>query len=114
VGEKLRAPLARLMGNGGFRALLSRALALANDEVPWLHSVHVRVDGVLEGSEELHAELGADKFIEGRVVLLAQVLGLLVAFIGEKLTVQVVLDIWPKFSLSGLNLDKGEKNENAK
>ena len=34
VGEKLRLNLTVLMGNVGFRALLSRALALANAEVP--------------------------------------------------------------------------------
>ena len=34
VCEKLRPHLAMLMGNAGFRALLSRALALAKAEVP--------------------------------------------------------------------------------
>jgi hypothetical protein len=63
----------------------------------------------LEGWEELHAQLGPGKFLEGRIVLLAQLLGLLVAFIGEHLTVRLVSEIWPKFSLS--DLDKGEKNE---
>src|ERR1019366_433926 len=36
VGEKLRPQLAALMGNVGFRALISRALALSNAEIPWL------------------------------------------------------------------------------
>ena len=114
VGEKLRPPLSRLMGNGGFRALLSRALVLANAEVPWLRSVHVRPDGSLEGFEELHSQLGADKFLEGRVVLLAQVLGLLVAFIGETLTVHLVRDVWPKIPLNDLNLGNGGNYENKK
>ena len=83
VCEKLRPQLATLMGNGGFRALLSRALALATAEVPWLRAVHVKADGTLEGLEELHAQLDSAEFFEGRVVLLAQLLGLLVAFIGE-------------------------------
>jgi len=43
--EKLRAHLAALMGNVGFRSLLSRALALANAEVAWLRAVHVKADG---------------------------------------------------------------------
>ena len=42
VGEKLRPHLATLMGTVGFRALLSRALALANAEVQWLRAVHGR------------------------------------------------------------------------
>lgn len=37
--DKLRPQLATLMGNIGFRALLSRTLALANPEFPWLRAV---------------------------------------------------------------------------
>jgi hypothetical protein len=84
----LRPHLVTLMGNGGFEALLPRALALAKTEVPWLRPVHVNADGALEGLEKIPAEVGADKFLEGRVVLLAQLLGLLVAFIGENLTLR--------------------------
>ena len=94
--EKLRPHLATLMGNAGFRALLSRALALAQAEVPWLRAVHVKADGSLEGVEELHAQLDPDELFEGRVVLLAQLLGLLVAFIGENLTLRLVREVWPK------------------
>ncbi|MEO6785319.1 MAG: hypothetical protein ABI318_04220, partial [Chthoniobacteraceae bacterium] len=36
VCEKLRGPLGKLMGIGGFRSLFSRALVLACTEVPWL------------------------------------------------------------------------------
>ena len=46
--EKLRPNLATLMGNAGFCALLSRALALAQAEVPWLRAVKVNADGSLE------------------------------------------------------------------
>src|SRR5437868_1759344 len=49
VGEKLRPPLAALMGNTGFHALLSRALALAQAEIPWLRAVHVKADGSFGG-----------------------------------------------------------------
>ena len=44
VDEKLRPHLATLMGNVGFRALLSRSLALTNAEVPWLRAVRVKAD----------------------------------------------------------------------
>ena len=102
------------MGNGGFRALLSRALALANAEVPWLRAVQVKADGSLEGLEELHAQLDPDEFFEGRVVLLAQLLGLLVAFIGENLTLRLVREVWPKVPLDDLDFGNGGKNEKAK
>ena len=100
VGEKLRPHLASLMGSVGFRALRSRALVLANTEIIWLRAVQVKADGSLEGLEELHAKLDPQEFFEGTVVLVAQLLGLLVAFIGENLTLRMVRDVWPKLSLN--------------
>jgi hypothetical protein len=109
VGEKLRPQLATLMGNVGFRALLSRALALSNAEVPWLRAVHVKADGSFEGLDELGAQVDPEDIFEGRVVLLAQLLGLLVSFIGENLTLRLVRDVWPKLPLNDLDFGKEEK-----
>jgi hypothetical protein len=109
VGEKLRPHLATLMGNVGFRALLSRALALANAEVAWLRAVHVKADGSFEGLDELEAQVDPEELAEGCVVLLAQLLGLLVAFIGENLTLRMVREIWPKLFLNDLDFGKGHK-----
>ena len=95
VGEKLRPHLATLMGLGGFRALLARALKLAGAEVSWLGAVQVGADGTLEGLATPHARLTPAEFREGRIVLLAQLLGLLVAFIGPGLTSRLVGEIWP-------------------
>jgi hypothetical protein len=114
VGEKLRPQLAALMGNVGFRALLSRALALSNAEVPWLRAVHVKADGSLDGLDELGAQVDPDDIFEGRIVLLAQLLGLLVAFIGENLTLRLVREGWPKLSLNDLNYGTEGKNEKEK
>lgn len=111
IPEKLRPQLATLMGSIGYSVLLSRALALAKIEEPWLRDIQITDEGVLEGSAELHVRPDSGEFLEGRVVLLAQLLGLLVAFIGKKLTVQLVREVWPKLSLDDLNLDAGEKNE---
>src|SRR4051794_28454350 len=72
--EKLRPRLATLMSKLGFRALLSRSLALANAEVAWLRAVHVKADGSLEGLDELERQVGSEEFSEGGVVLLAQLL----------------------------------------
>lgn len=47
--EKLRVPLAKLVGVDGFRSLMARVMALATADVPWLDSVQVRADGSLEG-----------------------------------------------------------------
>jgi hypothetical protein len=114
VGEKLRPHLATLMGNVGFRALLSRALALANAEVPWLRAVHVKADGSFQGLDELEAHVDPDEIFEGCVVLLAQLLGLLVAFIGEDLTLRLVREAWPKLPRNNLDFGKGDKNEKQK
>jgi len=114
VCEKLRPPLATLAGNIGFRALLSRALVLAGEEVAWLRAVHVKSDGSLEGLEEVHAQLSPEVLFEGKVFLLAQLLGLLVAFIGENLTLRLVREVWPQAPLDDLNLSTGNKNEKTK
>ena len=103
------------MGNGGFHALLSRALALASAEVPWLRAVHVKADGSLEGLDELaSASWTRMRLSRAGVVLLAQLLGLLVAFIGENLTLRLVREVWPKLPLNDLDFGKGDKNEKAK
>jgi hypothetical protein len=97
--EKLRPHLAVLMGTFGFRALLARALALASAEVPWLRTVEVKTDGALPRLDELATPVAPRELAEGRVELLTQLLGLLVAFIGENLTRRLVQEAWPKLPL---------------
>ncbi len=107
VCEKLHLHLATFMGNTGFRTLLSRSLALATAEVPWLRTVRVKDDWSLEGLEQLQTQISQDELFEGGVTLLAQLLGLLVTFIGEALTVRLVRDVWPKVSVDDLDLGIG-------
>jgi hypothetical protein len=114
VGEKLGPHLATYMGKVGFSALHSHALALANAEVPWLHAVHVKANGSFGGLDELGAQVGPETIAEGSVVLLAQLLGLLVAFIGGSLTLRLVREMWPKIPLNDLDFGNGDKNENPK
>lgn len=96
VCGKLSQPLSQLLGIGGFRALMARAVALAGEEVPWLRGLHVQADGSLEGVDELEAKLDSRAVAEGEVVLLTELLGLLVTFIGPALTLQLVRSIWLK------------------
>ncbi len=109
VVEKLGLPLATLMGSTGFRTLLLRALTLASAEVTWLQAVQVNANGSLEGLQELRGQLDPKEFRRGKVVLLAQLLGLLVAFIGENLTLRIIRETWPKFSLPNLDSKKKAK-----
>jgi len=93
---KLRAPLAQLSGVGGFRSLLSRSLALASADVPWLSALHIRPDGSLEGLKEIEGKLSAEEIALGEIALAVRFIGLLVIFIGPTLTLQLLQDIWPK------------------
>jgi hypothetical protein len=111
--DDLRPQMVNLMGMGGFRGLLSRAIALGGEEVRWLRAVHVKADGSLTGFEE-YASLSPGQFAEGKIVLLAQLLGMLIALIGVRLALRVVLDIRPKLSLDDLNLGNGEAHEKEK
>jgi len=95
VTDRMRPQLMRLMGNGGVRALLSRALVLATIETTWLSNASVNSDGDLEGLEDVGAAMDPEVFLEGRVVLLAQLLALLVTFIGPTLTSGLLDEIWP-------------------
>lgn len=102
------------MGKIGVRALISRALALANAEVPALRAVQVNAEGVLERSDKIKAEFDPAEMAEGGVILLARLLELLVSLIGENLTVQIVGEVWPELTPNNLNLEKGGKNEKEK
>ncbi len=96
VCEKLRGPLGRLLGLGGFRALLARALALARADHPWLSHLLIEEDGSLAGFAALSTESHSNEFTEGEVALVAQLLGLLVTFIGPSLALGLVRETWPK------------------
>ena len=100
VSGKLGRVISRLAGAAGFRSLLSRALALAQAEVPGLKSARVLPDGTLEGLEKREGTTDDDEMKRGGSILVAQLLGLLCAFIGERLTQQLVDEAWPAASLN--------------
>lgn len=97
--EKLRGPLGKLMGVDGFRSLLSRALALASAQVPWLGALKIKADGSLEGLDELEEKVDLHGISEGEVILVGQLLALLVIFIGPALTLGLLHEIWPKWTI---------------
>ena len=105
VCEKLRLPLVKLAGVAGFRSLLARAVALARGGNPSL-AVQVRPDGSLDGLDGS----GTDSDAAGRsgVDVVAELLGLLVTFIGEPLTRHLVRDAWPNASAAGTDAGSGE------
>lgn len=96
VFDKLRTSLGRFAGPEGFASLLRRALTLARADVPHLPSIKVQANGSVEGLEQLADDGGAD----AAAAITAHLLGLLVTFVGEPLTLRLVRDAWPDASLS--------------
>jgi len=107
VSQKLRLPLAALVGNTGFGALMSRALALTRSDVSWLHLIHVTADGALVGPADLDAQVTPGNLDAGRIALLAQLLELLESFVGENMTIQLMSELWPDLRLTKLHSARG-------
>ena len=98
--ERFRLPLTKLVGVAGFVSLMSRALALAKGKAPSLAALHVAADGSLEGFVDAPAAVGppAPEQPDG-AVLVAELLGLLVTFVGQPLTLNLVRQSWPEISV---------------
>jgi hypothetical protein len=101
VYDKLRRRLSVLAGVAGFQALAFRALTQAKSEAPGLWAVEVATDGSLQGLGEPEPPLDIDNDSagEGGVVLIARLLGLLLIFLGEALTLNLISDLWPDSAL---------------
>ncbi len=87
VLRKLREHLSKKVGAEGSRTLLAPALTLTKARFPQLSTATVAADGSLSGLREA----------EGATALVAQLLELLVTFIGEDLTWRIVTTVWPDF-----------------
>jgi len=109
VCAKLRRPLITLAGVAGFRSLLSRALTLARAEAPSLSAVQIAADGSLQGLDEMEPQIGKDQAREGGAILIAQLIGLLLTFIGEGLTLSMVQTVWPEAAFDGRVFEKERK-----
>lgn len=103
VYEKLRRHLGALSGVAGFQSIASRALTLARLEDRSLREVQVTPDGSLvgPGEQDLNGEAGA--------IFIAQLLGLLLTFVGKGLTLRLMQDIWPEAAFDDFN--SGEQRE---
>ena len=112
VYQKLRQSLGELAGSAGFHALASRALTLARSEVPSLSAVQVGTDGNLEGMSAMEPSIKVeqDRVHEGGVILISRLLGLLLIFLGEALTLSLLRDAWPGASLDDRNSGNGRKS----
>ena len=99
VFEKLRFNLSRLIGVGGYQALLNRTLVLAGREITWLQIIKTAENGMLQGFAEAAAQQPSESASEGCETLLAHFLALHISFIGEYMTFNQIRDIWKNDSL---------------
>ena len=111
VYEKLRQDLGEFAGVAAFQSLASRALALARTEAPSLSAARVAADGSLQGLGEFEQQLDIDKDRagEGGIILIACLLGLLLIFLGESLTLRLLQAKWPEAALNRATLAVARK-----
>ncbi len=103
ICEKLRTHLSTRVGKDGFQTLLSRALILATIPYPHLSAVSIGPDGALEGlgqafprsRREPGSPPAIDEAADAAKALVASLLGLLITFIGEDLTLRILGAVWP-------------------
>jgi hypothetical protein len=93
VYERLRRQLGAPVGVDGFQALASRALTLAKSQSPLLSAVQVTANGGLLGLGEVESQTDADENGEAGVILIAQLLGLFLTFLGEATTLRLIEDL---------------------
>ena len=93
VYEKLRRQLGPSVGADGFQALASRALALAKSESPRLSAVQLTANGGLLGLGEAGSQTDVDVDGEAGIILIAQLLGLFLTFLGEATTLGLIEDL---------------------
>ena len=106
--EKLHPYLTKYVGAAGFHALLVRALSLAKAQVPWLASVQVKADATLAGFDEAVQVGDVGDARKGGAALLTELLGLLVTFLGEAITLHMVQEVWSGARLDELNFSARE------
>jgi hypothetical protein len=76
-------------------------LTLATAEAPSLSAVQVAADGSLKGLDELVSQTDKEQARDSGTILIAQLIGLLLTFIGEGLTLRLVQDVWPEAAFDG-------------
>jgi len=107
--QRLHEHMLNLIGQEGFQALLARAAHLTRAEAGWIESITIQTGPVLtlNGLAERIESEGAAEVIDGLVLLLANLIGLLCTFIGEPLTMLLIRRIWPEVPLE--DPDSGSK-----
>jgi hypothetical protein len=116
VYEKLRQGLGQFAGAIGFQSLASRALTLARSEAPSLSAVRVSEEGALVGLGQIEHQFDIDKIqagefpaSEGEIIFISHLLGLLLLFLGETLTLSLLRITWPGATFDNFSSEHGRK-----
>ena len=116
VYEKLRKSLSAFAGVAAFESIAFRALTQAKSETPSLWPVQIATDGSLQGLGEFEPQIDMDKdladkfpFGDGGIVLIARLLGLLLMFLGEAITLRLLRNAWPGEAFDDRNSEHGRK-----
>jgi len=116
VYGKLRTSLIACAGVSAFESLAFRALTEAKSEAPGLWAVQVGADGALLGLGEFEPQIDMDKDLadkfpcgDGGIVLIARLLGLLLMFLGEAITLRLLRNAWPGEAFDDRNSEHGRK-----
>ena len=93
VYERLRGQLSASVGVDGFQALASRALALAKSQSSRLSAAQVTANGDLRGFGGVESGMDAGEDREAGINLIAQLLGMFLAFLGEATALRLIEDL---------------------
>ena len=93
VYDRLRRQFSAPVGVDAFQVLASRALALAKSESRRLSAVQITANGGLRGLGEVESQTDTDEDGEVGVILIAQLLGLFLTFLGEATTLRLIEDL---------------------
>ncbi|MGB8261618.1 MAG: hypothetical protein WCE75_14750 [Terracidiphilus sp.] len=117
VYEKLRRGLGEFAGAAAFYSLASRALTLARTEAPSLSAVRISADGALQGLGEIEHRFDIEKVRAGEfpaceveIVLIARLLGLLLIFLGEPITLRLLRIVWPGAVFDDCSSENGRES----
>jgi hypothetical protein len=118
VYEKLRQSLCALAGVAAFQSIAFRALTQAKSEAPGLWVAQIAEDGSLQGLGELEPQpdefepqlgSGKEQVGDGGVILIDHILGLLLIFLGQAITINLLRNAWPGASFDDRNAGNGRE-----
>jgi hypothetical protein len=119
VYEKLRQSLCALAGVAAFQSIAFRALTQAQSGAPGLWAVQITADGSLQGlgkhepqPDDFEPQLGSGKeqVGDGGIILIDHILDLLLIFLGQAITINLLRNTWPGASFDDRNAGNGRES----